>query len=52
MIEKLQENKIGEICIVDGNKDFASMLILNTISKDPTRDTESALRCCLSAFKN
>ena len=43
MIEKMQENKIGEINIVDGNKDFASMLILNTISKDPTRDTESAL---------
>ncbi len=42
-IEKLQENNIGEICLVDGNKDFSSMLILNTISKDPTRDTESAL---------
>ena len=43
IIDSLQENKIGEISVVDGNKDFASMLILNTIGKDPTRDTESAL---------
>ena len=43
IIDSLQENKIEEINIVDGNKDFASMLLLNTISKDPTRDTESAL---------
>ena len=43
IIEILQENNIGEINIVDGNKDFSSMLILNTIGKDPTRDTESAL---------
>ena len=43
IIENLQKNKIGEISIVDGNKDFSSMLILNTITKDPTRDTEGAL---------
>ena len=43
IIDNLQENKIGEISIVDGNKDFASMLLLNTIGKDPTRDTEGAL---------
>ncbi len=43
IIENLQENNVGEISIVDGNKDFTSMLILNTIGKDPTRDTESAL---------
>ena len=43
IIESLQENKINEINIIDGNKDFSSMLILNTISKDPTRDTEAAL---------
>ena len=43
IIENLQKNKIGEINIVDGNKDFSSMLILNTITKDPTRDTEGAL---------
>ncbi|MED5553920.1 MAG: DNA-directed RNA polymerase subunit beta, partial [Candidatus Neomarinimicrobiota bacterium] len=44
IIESLQENNIGEINIIDGNKDFSSMLILNTIGKDPTRDTESALQ--------
>tara|TARA_X000001036_G_scaffold419272_1_gene438931 strand:+ start:32 stop:3811 length:3780 start_codon:yes stop_codon:yes gene_type:complete len=43
IIESLQENNIVEVSVVDGNKDFASMLLLNTISKDPTRDTESAL---------
>jgi len=43
VIEKLRENSVNELSIVDGNKDFSSMLILNTISKDPTRDTESAL---------
>ena len=44
IIESLQENNIGEINLIDGNKDFSSMLILNTIGKDPTRDTESALQ--------
>ena len=44
IIERLQENNIGEINIIDGNKDFSSMLILNTIGKDPTRDTENALQ--------
>ena len=43
VIEKLKENGVSEISVIDGNKDFASMLILNTISKDPTRDTEGAL---------
>ena len=43
IIENLQQNNIGDINLIDGNKDFSSMLILNTISKDPTRDTESAL---------
>ena len=43
IIENLKENGIAEVFVVDGNKDFSSMLILNTISKDPTRDTESAL---------
>ena len=44
IIESLQENNIREINVIDGNKDFSSMLILNTIGKDPTRDTESALQ--------
>ncbi len=43
IIESLKENGVKEISVIDGNKDFSSMLILNTISKDPTRDTESAL---------
>ena len=43
IIENLQENGVDEISIIDGNKDFSSMLLLNTITKDPTRDTESAL---------
>ena len=29
--------------VVDGNKNFHSMLLLNTIEKDPTRSTEEAL---------
>ena len=44
IIESLQENNVREINIIDGNKDFSSMLILNTIGKDPTRDTEKALK--------
>ncbi len=44
IIEILQDNKVGEISVIDGNKDFSSMLILNTIGKDPTRDTEGALQ--------
>ncbi len=43
IIENLKENGVEQISVIDGNKDFSSMLILNTISKDPTRDTESAL---------
>ena len=43
VIEKLKENGIHNVSVVDGNKDFSSMLLLNTISKDPTRDTEGAL---------
>ena len=44
IIESLQENNIREINVIDGNKDFSSMLILNTIGKDPTRNTEGALQ--------
>ena len=44
IIEKLKENGVDEINLVDGNKDFSSMLLLNTIGKDPTRDTEGALQ--------
>ena len=34
---------IQEISIVDTNKDFHSMLLINTIEKDPTNNTEEAL---------
>ena len=44
IIESLQENNVREINIIDSNKDFSSMLLLNTIGKDPTRDTEKALK--------
>ena len=42
-IDSLKETGIDSITIVDGNKDFHSMLILNTIEKDPTNNTEEAL---------
>ena len=42
-IESLKEAGIQEISIVDANKDFHSMLLLNTIEKDPTNNTEEAL---------
>ena len=41
--EALKEAGIKEIRIVDGNKNFHSLLLLNTIEKDPTRSTEEAL---------
>ena len=42
-IESLKEAGIQEISIVDTNKDFHSMLLINTIEKDPTNNTEEAL---------
>ena len=42
-IQSFKETGIETINIVDGNKDFHSMLLLNTIEKDPTRSTEEAL---------
>jgi len=42
-IESLKDAGIESFRIVDGNKDFHSMLLLNTIEKDPTRSTEEAL---------
>ena len=42
-IDALKSSKITEIKIIDGNKDFAAMLLLNTFAKDPTRSTEDAL---------
>ena len=42
-IESLIDAGIDSVTVVDGNKDFHSMLLLNTIEKDPTRSTEEAL---------
>ncbi len=42
-LQELIDADIKEISVVDGNKDFHSMLLLNTIEKDPTRSTEEAL---------
>ena len=39
----LIESGIGSVNLVDSNKDFHSMLLLNTIEKDPTKSTEEAL---------
>ena len=39
-LESLKEAGIDNISIVDGNKNFHSMLLLNTIEKDPTNNTE------------
>ena len=41
--DTLKEAGVKEIKVVDGNKSFSSMLLLNTIEKDPTRSTEEAL---------
>ncbi|RMF08521.1 MAG: DNA-directed RNA polymerase subunit beta [Candidatus Neomarinimicrobiota bacterium] len=43
VIDTLTEAGIKSIEVVDGNKDFASMLLLNTMEKDPTHNTEEAL---------
>jgi len=42
-IQSLKDEGVDSIRVVDGNKDFHSMLLLNTIEKDPTRSTEDAL---------
>ena len=41
--DTLKEAGVKEIKVIDGNKSFSSMLLLNTIEKDPTRSTEEAL---------
>ena len=41
--DSLKKAGITKISVVDGNKNFHSMLLLNTIEKDPTRSTEEAL---------
>ncbi|MBC8215967.1 MAG: DNA-directed RNA polymerase subunit beta [Candidatus Marinimicrobia bacterium] len=43
IIDELVKAGITSLDVVDGNKDFHSMLLLNTIEKDPTKNTEEAL---------
>ena len=43
VIDTLKEAGIKSIDVVDGNKSFAAMLLMNTMQKDPTRNTEQAL---------
>ena len=42
-IDSLKDSGIQEVMVIDSNKDFHSMLLLNTIEKDPTNNTEEAL---------
>ena len=43
VVETLVKNKISQIEVVDGDRGFSSMLLLNTMEKDPTNSTEEAL---------
>ncbi len=43
VVDTLKEAGIKSIEVVDGNKSFSSMLLLNTMEKDPTHNTEEAL---------
>ena len=42
-VDTLRNNKIYDLKVIDSNRDFSSMLLMNTIEKDPTRSTEEAL---------
>ncbi|MBU0528399.1 DNA-directed RNA polymerase subunit beta, partial [bacterium] len=43
VLDILKKSKVKSIKVVDGNKDFKAMMLLNTIEKDPTQNTEEAL---------
>ncbi len=43
VIDHLKEAGIKTIEVVDGNRNFSGMLLLNTVIKDPTHNTEEAL---------
>ncbi|MEE8340599.1 MAG: DNA-directed RNA polymerase subunit beta [Candidatus Neomarinimicrobiota bacterium] len=43
VLKVLKGAKVKSIKVVDGNKDFHAMMLLNTIAKDPTQNTEEAL---------
>jgi len=43
VVETLVNNKISQVEVVDSDRQFSSMLLLNTMEKDPTHSTEEAL---------
>jgi DNA-directed RNA polymerase subunit beta len=43
VLKVLKDAKVKSIKVVDRNKDFHAMMLLNTIEKDPTQNTEEAL---------
>lgn len=43
VLKVLKDAHVKSIKIVDRNKDFHAMMLLNTIEKDPTQNTEEAL---------
>ena len=43
VVETLVNNKISQVEVVDSDHQFSSMLLLNTMEKDPTHSTEEAL---------
>ncbi|MFL3025406.1 MAG: DNA-directed RNA polymerase subunit beta [Candidatus Neomarinimicrobiota bacterium] len=43
IIDSLKEAKIKSVELVNQNKDFHSMMLLNTMIKDPSKNTEEAL---------
>ena len=43
LLDELKDADISSVEIVDGNKDFDAQLLLNTIVKDPSNNTEEAL---------
>ena len=42
-LSELKEAKVKTIEVVNQNKDFHSMMLLNTMTKDPSKNTEEAL---------
>jgi len=43
VIDTLKEAGVKSIVVANGNKNFSAMLLLNTMEKDPTHNTEEAL---------
>jgi DNA-directed RNA polymerase subunit beta len=43
VLKTLKDAKLKSIKVVDGKNDFRAMMLLNTIEKDPTQNTEEAL---------